>query len=677
MPRITLSKNLVILFALAATAALLTPNALPYPAADAPFSDFSISHYPNALEIQRALWTDGTIPLWSDRILSGYPLFANPLSSLYYPPHWLVWLLPLPWGLNLIAALHLVFGVWGMFGLLRDHNASHGAASIGALAFAFMPKLWAHYGAGHLTLIYALALTPWLLRAARQRAPRASAVVLALVTLADPRWLPYATLLWATVWFFAYSRKTEAPFPPPHILQSFVLLSAPLLLPLLEYTTLSTRAALTPADTLTLSLPPARLLGLFLPDWGGGHEWTVYPGAVALALALAALLSGRGRIWGVVAVLGLLWSLGELLPGAVWLARLPGVSLLRVPPRALFAVGIAWSVLAGFGWDALHTGLTASVRKRLALTLAAISAFAALLSAAAWIFGGTPPLNLLWGSGMWGAVTLGAAWTQRMPRHPSAPAFVFLGLLILDGLAGVSNSVHFRNANITLNENAQVARFLAGQPGDFRVYSPSYSLPQQTAAFYGLKLADGVDPLQLAAYAGWMESAGGVPHSGYSVTLPPLGEDVAQSNAAFMPDARRLAQLNVRFVTAAFEIRADGLREVARFGETHIYENDFAHSAAWLEPGGVPVAVKRAPNWLTAQVVGAGRLVFAEVAYPGWQAFVDGAPAPLLTHDGVLRAVDVPPGMHTVTLVFRPPLLWVGLSLAALGILGLVWRPNA
>ena len=42
-----------------------------------------------------------------------------------------------------------------MYRLLRAEGLEHRPALLGALAFEAIPKLFAHYGAGHLTLLYA------------------------------------------------------------------------------------------------------------------------------------------------------------------------------------------------------------------------------------------------------------------------------------------------------------------------------------------------------------------------------------------------------------------------------------------------------------------------------------------------------------------------------------------
>ena len=75
-----------------------------------------------------------------------------------------------------------------------------------------------------------------------------------------------------------------------------------------------------------------------------------------------------------------------------------------------------------------------------------------------------------------------------------------------------------------------------------------------------------------------------------------------------------------------------------------------------------------------------GLLVLSEVWYPGWQATVDGSPAPVLRAHLTLMAVPVMTGPRHVELRFDPPLVKVGLVvssvmlLVTLGGLGVGWR---
>jgi uncharacterized membrane protein YfhO len=53
--------------------------------------------------------------------------------------------------------------------------------------------------------------------------------------------------------------------------------------------------------------------------------------------------------------------------------------------------------------------------------------------------------------------------------------------------------------------------------------------------------------------------------------------------------------------------------------------------------------------------------------HPGWHAGLDGAPARIYRAYGTFMAVEVPPGRHDVTLVFRAPWFLFGLGLSVLG----------
>ncbi len=252
----------------------------------------------------------------------------------------------------------------------------------------------------------------------------------------------------------------------------------------------------------------------------------------------------------------LVFSLGQYLPGMASLAGLPIFDLLRVPPRLLFISGMALAALAGYGLQALLEELSdrqAAVGKLLLVGLVAFTGLVAVLviRLIGWL-----PVGYAWGA-VAGLVSAGWIWLRLsgwlVPRQVWIAGLFALCLLELGALDRSLFSP--RPAETVLAEAGELAAYLGDQPGLFRVYSPSYSLPQQTAIHSGLELADGVDPLQLSAYAEFMETASGVPLYGYSVTLPPFqGGEPATANSAYTPRPDQLGLLNVRFVAAQFDL---------------------------------------------------------------------------------------------------------------------------
>ncbi|MEE9216273.1 MAG: hypothetical protein V3U32_02455 [Anaerolineales bacterium] len=183
------------------------------------FSDLLISHWPNAAFVRHSLIEWGQLPLWNPMILSGAPFAADPLSGLYYPPNWLAFAIAPGFAFNLLAWLHLAWGGLGTWKLSRALGVSSGPAIVAGLAFAGMPKLIGHIGLGHVSLVFAVCWTPWVLlafdRAVRKMDLLPSAALagaaLGMVFLIDPRWyLPMALLSGAyVVWRIAHSHKVS------------------------------------------------------------------------------------------------------------------------------------------------------------------------------------------------------------------------------------------------------------------------------------------------------------------------------------------------------------------------------------------------------------------------------------------------------------------------------------
>lgn len=63
---------------------------------------------------------------------------------------------------------------------------------------------------------------------------------------------------------------------------------------------------------------------------------------------------------------------------------------------------------------------------------------------------------------------------------------------------------------------------------------------------------------------------------------------------------------------------------------------------------------------LTAEVPEEGFLLLNDIFYPGWEATIDGKPAPIFRVNAIFRGVQVSEGTHRVELVFRPNYLLIG-----------------
>jgi hypothetical protein len=152
------------------------------------------------------------------------------------------------------------------------------------------------------------------------------------------------------------------------------------------------------------------------------------------------------------------------------------------------------------------------------------------------------------------------------------------------------------------------AAWLADQPGQFRAYSPSYSVPQHVAQQFQLQLADGIDPLQLRRYIMFMQpwaSAHGAVQSRCRLFLASRRMNIRSALKDIQPNAALLGLLNVKYVNAAFPIAQDDLVEREHIGSTFLYENRRLLPRAFLvsrievadSPEAASAACRLMSNW--------------------------------------------------------------------------------
>jgi hypothetical protein len=499
----------------------------------------------------------------------------------------------------------------------------------------------------------------------------------------------------------------------------------------------ATAWSLAPWELPTLVIPGA--VGFGGETYWGGMPFTdyanVYLGVITLALALPAALGGGGapRLFALLlAGLALAIALGRHTPLYGFLYQhLPLFNKFRVPVMIVLLLQLAAGLGLAWGWTAV-LGEPAARQRHLGR----------LLGILAVALAGTLVLALVGQEG-WreayvrtalakrpeiGALAAGAAYQGFVGDLVRACLLGLLGVglallaarrkvgagwasvgalaLLLVELWPVSQRVMApvlgpRAPAAPGEDKDDVIEFLekAGPPGSFRV----------------LPLAE----FQSNRFAGFEVASLG----GYHAAKPRLFQDLMDARALDSPAWWRL--LNVRFVVSPQPLDLPGLLPVHR-GSAYVYalpalpratvvgryrvathprailDSIAAGSSdgaelAWLERdpglelgpvGGARAEIARyALHHVAVEVETPGPALvrLADLWHPDWVAVLDGAPAPVLRADYLLRAVPVPAGRHRVEFRYRSPAVRLGLlvslgSLAAsLGLLavGILRRRRA
>ncbi len=127
--------------------------------------------------------------------------------------------------------------------------------------------------------------------------------------------------------------------------------------------------------------------------------------------------------------------------------------------------------------------------------------------------------------------------------------------------------------------------------------------------------------------------------------------------AKVMNDDAALARLSER------NFRAD---QVVLLGEESA-EADLAQALPQPESPDTIAITRYQPERveMAATTAQPGYVVLTDSWYPGWNAFVDGQPAPLYRADVLFRAVRIEPGTHTLVFDYRPMSFMLGAAVSA------------
>jgi hypothetical protein len=493
------------------------------------------------------------------------------------------------------------------------------------------------------------------------------------------------------------------------------------LLPSLEYMRLSTRAAGS-FEEMGSGFTPYDLIQIVLPAVGVPFP-ALYVGILPLGLAAAALIRylsagypdtrpARERLttlqvafWSALGGVALLLSFGKHLPVyQVFYLLVPGWRLFRQQERTIVWTVLAIALLAGYGAAWLTRQRAArqqadpaaikEARLQRRLSWVYVAATLAALAAAVHFFA----LYQAGSEQLWGftAATLFLAMMLALSALAlrSGRAVIVLAVIVLD-LFTVAPGNHRGPLVVDPFPPLALLQIPLADQEPFRIANEDV-LPANYGVTYGLEEIDGASPLRLARWQTAMERlpqerlwallnvryvlsrsdaleapaqrvAEGAGLDGQPAYLHRLTQPSARAWLAEQvlvePDEDRLWQ---RLADASFDLSRQVLLPALPTG--------WSGPAAASDAGGSVVWRERLPEHLALDVTSPqpAVLVLSELSYPGWRVTVDGAAAPLLEANGLLRAVALEAGAHQVELTYRPASVTVGLALSTVTLLAVV-----
>ncbi|HKO99191.1 MAG TPA: YfhO family protein [Pyrinomonadaceae bacterium] len=334
--------------------------------------------------------------LWDNLLASGFPMIADPQVMAWYPPAFLLSLIPGSWNAFVLAAY--VMASCFTYGYVYTITGSKLAAAVSGVTYGLCGFLVAHMG--HTSMIHSavwLPLIVWSLEKLRREFRRpwlalACAAVACCVLAGHIQIVVYSLAVSAAYafllgWVAPIGRKRFY-FLTAAVFVIGLGLSALQLLPAKELAGQSLRTGFSFQDFVSYSFPFKHIPSLVFPAVFGGlptygktpyfGEWNFiemcgYAGLLPLILATIGLIAHRRNgialFWLSVAIFAFLLALGERTPLASLVYQLPVVSQFRAPARYVFLVGFAVSVLSGFGVWAIQTR---KVSRRLLLSASAV-----------------------------------------------------------------------------------------------------------------------------------------------------------------------------------------------------------------------------------------------------------------------------------------------------------------
>jgi len=646
---------------------------------------YPIIHY--GIESMKAL----RIPLWNPYQSLGVPFLGSALFGLFSPFSFLYYILPTHLAMGWSTVMNIALaGLFTFLFLRKSLGLGPAAAITGGLVFMFSGPLLMELT--HPSLLGAMAFLPLMLFLTHKvfstgegRWAVLFALALASQMLTGAVQIivhtAFMTGAYALTLFFLSWRDGEKKTRPLILLLigglAAVILSSPQWLPLLELSALtgrnSTGLSLKEVEPFRETLSPLVINKAVFFGKKLFNNSVLYIGIIPLLLSLIALYHRKTRPYAVfftlTGLLTFLLALGTYTPlYSIYYHYIPTGKMFRMPMRWLWLTGFSIAILTAISSEIIFNGI--EDRKKLRTGLIFIIPF--IVTALLFHY------NVV-----------------EMYNHPQKTPGIF-------------------------TSHAEEGKFLRGVQGTYRTYITSnfgndFSLLQKFGTLEKVFVLNDSNSLSLDSYKKFVAAVAGqknlLKHKIFYGSYRLGGR---------RKDRRLMNLLSVRFImekgTKYFsKKRPPWMQKIYENKDLAIYENKGALPRAYVVYNSETInnealALKRLASHsfnprsavilyketglgrrhkatltearitkflperieLTAVLTQRGVLVLTDFFYPGWRAYVDGAEAPILRANTLMRGLILEKGRHNVVFVYRPRPFWIGFWASLATLAGLI-----
>lgn len=680
----------------------------------------------------------GHLPLWNPYIFSGTPFLADINLGLLFPLNILYLILSPLRALSYMIIIDVYLAGAFMYVYARIMRMSRFASTAAALIFMFSGSVMTF--TLNTPILNSVVLIPLILCFLEMSTQKKSlgfalvtAIVLSLQIFAGHIQFFYYTALLAM--FYVLLRSQDSMFIRLKLLATIfvpvIFLTAIQLFPFLELSTFSTRPSFdfayasssSPIISL-LHMIIVNIFGVFKDgtSWGAMADTNGYVGIIPIILGVVALIKIRSRsiaFYGGVALVAFLIALGKYSPlyyAAFYL--LPFFSRFRSPPSILILYSVAFSCLAGFGFDYIFSKDAFSKKFVRNVLVVFTPLFIFTLFARIFLFGQFVSLihqiNIIRKTSFLSRFlrysefqihSIFDMWTENVAviilfillftsllyaiRQCRSQLFrIFLILLIaVDVLFFAKNNFLITLESIYQSPSHLISRLK--QYPEFRVHTltdegkkpifadkwyfenetekAAYLLSPNLSSIYKVQSVDGYGSIVNRNYSSYVKSS----------SIDPTHIDVIK------PGDPALDTLGVKYVITGGryekELSADPtFRPLFRLPNKTlnriftVYENQDAKPRSYLldksnNTIGSSTITKASENSVEIETTAtsSARLILSDLFYPGWSVTVDKKPG-IINKFSVFRSVDVPKGKHTVRFTYFPKIFIIGAVISLL-----------